>query len=323
MDAQSQALSDAGGGVLLAGPPVLGPRRDSFKCRMSFRERWLRRPQSTWLRKALFQVHLWSGILLGLYIVVVCVSGSAIVFRNDCYDLFESWTKAGVTGWRTHLISPSYVFFRWAGEIHGRLLLGAWGMTANAIGGFLTAALALTGLVIWWPGIATWRRGLTLRAGVGWKRLTFDLHSAVGFWTFAVLFMWGVTGGYFVFPEPFRAAINYFTPINPPPAAQPAVTPAPRAAPSTGQPLGPLTRRPRRPLTLGGKILRGFSWAHYGNFAGWPVKLLWTLLGLAPAVLFGTALLMWWNRVLSPALRRFRREREMERVPAGMGMERE
>ena len=50
---------------------------------MSFTERWLRRPQSTWIRKAIFQIHLWSGIGLGLYIVIVCVSGSAIVFRYD------------------------------------------------------------------------------------------------------------------------------------------------------------------------------------------------------------------------------------------------
>ena len=176
-------------------------------------------------------------------------------------------------------------------------------MTANAIGGFLTAALCLTGLVIWWPGIANWRRGLTIRAGVGWKRLTFDLHSAVGFWTFAIMFMWGVTGGYFVFPEPFRAAVNYFTPIAAPRAPQAAGSVAPA-------PLGPLTRLPRRPVTLGGKILRGFSYAHYGNFGGWPVKVLWVLLGFVPVVLFGTALLMWWNRVLSPLARRLRETRE-------------
>ena len=273
---------------------------------------FLRRPQSTWIRKALFQIHLWAGILLGVYIVVVCASGSAVVFRNDCYDLFEGWTKAGPTPLQARVISAGYLTMRWFGDLHGKLLLGTWGMTVNAVGGFLTAALCLTGLVIWWPGIAKWRRGLTIRAGVGWKRLTFDLHSAVGFWTFGVIFMWGMTGGYFVFPEPFRAVINYFTPINPPPRApQQNVNPAPQAAGTPAPaPLGPLTRRPRRPVTLGGRILRGFSNAHYGNFGGWPVKVLWVLLGFAPVVLFGTALLMWWNRVLSPLARRLRESRE-------------
>ena len=49
-------------------------------------ERWLRRPRSLWLRKALFQVHLWTGIALGLYVFVISVSGSAIVFRNELYN---------------------------------------------------------------------------------------------------------------------------------------------------------------------------------------------------------------------------------------------
>jgi uncharacterized iron-regulated membrane protein len=38
-------------------------------------------PQSLFLRRALFQVHLWVGILAGLYIFVVCITGAALVFR--------------------------------------------------------------------------------------------------------------------------------------------------------------------------------------------------------------------------------------------------
>src|SRR4051812_32754505 len=46
---------------------------------------WLRRPQNVWLRRATFQVHLWTGVALGLYVLVISVSGSAIVFRNEIY----------------------------------------------------------------------------------------------------------------------------------------------------------------------------------------------------------------------------------------------
>lgn len=35
------------------------------------------------MRRALFQVHLWLGLLTGLYVTVVCVSGAALVFRID------------------------------------------------------------------------------------------------------------------------------------------------------------------------------------------------------------------------------------------------
>jgi len=35
------------------------------------------------LRRAVFQIHLWTGIAAGLYIVDVCVTGAALVFRID------------------------------------------------------------------------------------------------------------------------------------------------------------------------------------------------------------------------------------------------
>ena len=43
----------------------------------------MRQPQTTWLRKAIFQVHLWSGIGVGLYVLFVSVTGSVLVWRNE------------------------------------------------------------------------------------------------------------------------------------------------------------------------------------------------------------------------------------------------
>src|SRR5580698_9905574 len=48
-------------------------------------QRWVRQPQKIWLRRALFQVHLWSGIAVGLYILIVSVTGSVLVYRNELY----------------------------------------------------------------------------------------------------------------------------------------------------------------------------------------------------------------------------------------------
>jgi len=45
-------------------------------------QRWVHRPQSLWVRTALFQVHLWVGIGVGLYILLISISGSAIVYRR-------------------------------------------------------------------------------------------------------------------------------------------------------------------------------------------------------------------------------------------------
>src|ERR1700738_1493015 len=62
---------------------------------MTFIKGFARQPQGVWARKALFQVHLWTGIGVGLYIFVLSISGSAIVFRREITRL--AWTPPTVT----------------------------------------------------------------------------------------------------------------------------------------------------------------------------------------------------------------------------------
>ena len=52
---------------------------EHFPALMSF----LRRPQSNFLRRAIFQIHLWVGIGVALYVVVIGLSGAALVFRPE------------------------------------------------------------------------------------------------------------------------------------------------------------------------------------------------------------------------------------------------
>lgn len=52
---------------------------------MTVWHQWLRQPQTVFLRKVLFQIHLWTGIGFGLYMVMICVSGSVLVYRNELY----------------------------------------------------------------------------------------------------------------------------------------------------------------------------------------------------------------------------------------------
>ena len=52
---------------------------------MTYLQRWILRPQTTWLRKATFQLHLWSGIGIGLYVLLVSLTGSVLVYRNELY----------------------------------------------------------------------------------------------------------------------------------------------------------------------------------------------------------------------------------------------
>ena len=52
---------------------------------MTYWQRWIWQPQTVWLRKAIFQLHLWSGIGIGLYVLLVSVTGSILVYRNELY----------------------------------------------------------------------------------------------------------------------------------------------------------------------------------------------------------------------------------------------
>src|SRR5262245_7055986 len=48
-------------------------------------QRWVRQPQRAWLRRALFQVHLWSGLATGLYLLLISITGSVLVYRNEVF----------------------------------------------------------------------------------------------------------------------------------------------------------------------------------------------------------------------------------------------
>jgi uncharacterized iron-regulated membrane protein len=325
-------------------------------------ERWLRRPKSLWVRKALFQVHLWTGIALGLYILVISVSGSAIVFRNELYNSLwpgprivaignhrlthdelrdaalrayprykVSWIwdaarpkqalNQAVEIWldrkghkKERLFDPytgqdlgeshpySLQFMAWLMDLHVNLLSGKVGRLINGACAAFVLGLSLTGAVLWWPGVRSWRRGFVVRTKSNWKLLNWRLHNVIGLWMLPFVFMFGVVGVYAGFPAPFQTLVNKIAPLDfyrPIPEASmapdipviPAATPTPR-------------RRFQPRYSTGDKIIRWFSYLHFGNFGGWPSKALWVIIGLAPAFLFLTGLLMWWNRVLGPAMRR-------------------
>jgi uncharacterized iron-regulated membrane protein len=234
----------------------------------------------------LFQVHLWVGILAGLYIVVVCVTGAALVFRIDMQramhpalftprtagptanaaDVIESVTEAypaervsGVDAptttrptylayagsgdrFRTLLLDPvsaellgelpEQSFVRTLQNLHFDLLAGRTGRIVNGIGAMVLVVMCLTGIVIWWPGRANWRRGFTVDFGRQWRRVNWDLHSALGIWTAVLVFMWAATGVYFAFPTAFRHAVNRFSPITVTRAPQSNPTRAPQSPPT-------------------------------------------------------------------------------------------
>jgi uncharacterized iron-regulated membrane protein len=44
---------------------------------------WLSSPQRVFLRRAIFQIHLWSGVLLAIYAIAIGLTGSALIFKDE------------------------------------------------------------------------------------------------------------------------------------------------------------------------------------------------------------------------------------------------
>ena len=61
---------------------------------MSLLREYLRRPRKVWLRRLSFQIHLWVGLILTLYLIMIGLTGSILVFREELENL------AGLNPWR-------------------------------------------------------------------------------------------------------------------------------------------------------------------------------------------------------------------------------
>jgi len=191
-------------------------------------------------------------MVAGLYVFAVSISGSAIVFRNQ----FEASTNPRV-------LAP----VEWLVDLHTNLLLGQTGRLINGMGAVALTLLCLSGLVIWWPGVNHWRRSLTLNWKSSFARRNWDLHNVLGFWSFLLLTLWGISGIYFVFPNVFNSLVDALG--NGPPD------------------------KPR----FGDQLLTWLSNLHFGRF-NWFTEVVWVLLGLVPAVLSFTGIFMCCHRLL-------------------------
>jgi uncharacterized iron-regulated membrane protein len=144
---------------------------------------WVHQPQRLWLYNALFHVHFMIGALVSIYIGLISLTGSIIVYRDE----LAKWT------WVERLV-----------KLHTDLLAGSTGRTVNGIGALCLLLLCLTGAFIWWPGVPNWRRSLTVNWTAHFARINWDVHSALGFWCFGFLVVWAATGVYFAFPDWFN-----------------------------------------------------------------------------------------------------------------------
>ena len=56
--------------------PVVSEKRNWWK-------QWLQQPQRSMLHGLVFQLHFWIGAVAGMYVMLMSITGSIIVFRNE------------------------------------------------------------------------------------------------------------------------------------------------------------------------------------------------------------------------------------------------
>jgi uncharacterized iron-regulated membrane protein len=75
-----------------------------------------------------------------------------------------------------------------------------WGLLILAVLGLLMVLLAITGIVVWWPGVKKFSHGFRVRLGKGRFARDYDLHNVIGIVSVPFVLMWGVTGAAFYLP---------------------------------------------------------------------------------------------------------------------------
>ncbi len=224
-------------------------------------------PRRLPLRRAVFQVHLWVGVLLAVYVVVIALTGSLLVFRSELGRASLPKGLSGYAAGRTAAVQVVLERFRaaypgamieeltmpsgampvfalaamdaggrefavvadpvtgqvrrrprgwmeWVYDLHVYLLLGkAYGMQVNGVGAAGLLLLSGTGLFLWWPGVKIWARGLRIGFGHSWRRVNYDAHSAIGFWTLLLVSWWCVSGVYFAWYRQVVAVVAAVSPL--------------------------------------------------------------------------------------------------------------
>jgi uncharacterized iron-regulated membrane protein len=208
----------------------------------SFLQLWLQHPERARSRNLFFKIHLWSGAALGVYVLLMSVTGSLLVFRN-------------------HLPSSHAVV--WLAKLHTNLLAGETGRFVNGVASAFLTIICITGIIVWWPGVKNWRRGLSVNWTARLPRLNWDVHSALGFWAFGFVLVWAVSGFYFSFPGLFNRASAWFDPAD----------------------------------LHADQYLAVLASLHFGRF-NWLTEVIWALAGLVPSLLVVTGTFLCCRRAL-------------------------
>ena len=289
---------------------------------------WKHQPQKLWLRRALFQIHLWTGLAVGLYIVVISVSGSILVYRSELRQAFEPEpryvTVAGIRMTEEELTTTALQLY--PDHSVSRVILRDDPTRAA------TVTLTLDGAprqLLFNPYTGD---DLGHRLPLGYRLTTWmlDLHdnllygntgrrlNGIGSVTLTLLALTGAViwwpgrerwaksiaidwkSGWRRINWSLHSASGFWFVLF---VLMWAITgiyltiPEPfNMLADAVEPVDEVTFEPRVVDT----VLYWIATVHFGRFGGWATKITWFTIGFIPPFLFVTGAIMWWNRVVRP-----------------------
>ena len=297
---------------------------------MSLAERWLRRPQGVALRKAIFQVHLWSGLILALYVLVMSVSGTILIYRRELAKAFSA-EPAVVAGPGPRLTAdelkqaalrahPSYHVNRIFESRKPNQPVEIWlergpnkierlfnPYTGADLGNSLQMGFrAVLWLVDLHDNLLSGRTGHLVN-GVGGACVTLVCLSGMVIWWPGIQ-KWRRSltidwkANFRGFNWSLHSALGFWSLAF---ILMWGISGIYLSWPTPFNGLADFLDASRsRDLRFGDEVLAELARLHFGRFRWLPLKIVWTVFGLVPVALLVTGVLLWWSRVLGPWYRR-------------------
>ena len=288
--------------------------------RMTPWQRWVHRPQSLWLRKIVFQIHLWIGIAVGLYAATISISGSALVYGPQFARKFHR-TVAVVSGGRQHMTADDVersarrlykeydvlsVTEQQPDQLDVVVLESGNRRIVRLLDPYTGADLGdprsrLDRIVRWLADLHdNLLSGLTGRTLNGWGACLVVILSGTGsivWWPGIKNWRRSLTisphARFARFNWDLHSAVGFWCAVL---VLIWGISGILLCFPGILSSL------------LGHEFRYWITSLHFGRFNR-VTRAIWTLLGLAPGVLAATGALMWWNRVLAKKLDRRRDQR--------------
>jgi uncharacterized iron-regulated membrane protein len=284
-----------------------------------------KQPKPTFLRRALFQIHLWVAIAIGLYVVVISVSGSAVVFRRELNVWLvprsvvvdgprltaDELRAAAERAYPGHTIveirepprpeRPVLVGLQRGAAASERLFDPYRGTDLGLA--FPPVLRAVEWLVDLHDNLLSGQIG-RIANGIGGALVTvLLLTGAVIWWPGKAKWRDSLSPGRPRLTRRFAWRLHSFVGFWG--FALLAVWASTAVYFAFPEPFEAAIDYFDTDLNdfyrPGEALLLGLIKLHFGRFGGLGVRVLWVLLGLLPAALFVTGFVMWWARVVRPA----------------------